>query len=121
MSPRRFDYYDNVDWNPCASEYNIIKEKPYSETEILRRSMFILALMYDNTPVLHKNRFGVVNGKLTLDETIDVVSELLVRVKLDGRMDLFQEGMKTQLKEAINSIVNSEKKNEGVDNGKSDI
>jgi hypothetical protein len=48
-------------------------------------------------------------GKLNLDETIEILTDIIVRVKFDGRMDLFQEGMKKQLKEAITSIVQSEK------------
>lgn len=106
------------DWSYYFSYEEAIDEKRLSEVELLRTSVFLLGLMQNNRVVLHKNRYGVVKGQLTLNETIEILTDIIVRVKFDGRMDLFQEGMKKQLKEAITSIVNSEKINEGIEDGK---
>lgn len=105
------------DWSYFSYEESI-DEKRLSDNELLRRSIFLLGLMPDNHVVLHKNRYGKTKGQLNLDETIEILTDIIVRVKFDGRMDLFQEGMKKQLKEAITSIVQSEKINEGTINGK---
>jgi hypothetical protein len=51
-----------------------------------------------------KNRHGP-HGKVSTKELINILTRILVEHVFDGRMKVFQEGMKWRLKGAINKIV----------------
>jgi hypothetical protein len=48
-----------------------------------------------------KNRWGEKKDNLTISEVIDLFANLLCQVKYNGRMTMFQEGMKQKLIEQI--------------------
>jgi len=51
-----------------------------------------------------KNRYGP-NGKVSTLELIDILTRILVEHVFDGRMKVFQEGMRWRIKGAIKKIV----------------
>ena len=59
-----------------------------------------------------KHRHEKREKNLSIDKTIDVMMDMLCRMIFNGRMELFQEGMKIKLCEALNEILKEGEINE---------
>ncbi len=68
------------------------------------RSNIVLYLDCKNGVYIAKNRYGP-HGKVSTKELIDILCHILCEHIFNGRMQLFQEGMKWRLKGAINRII----------------
>jgi len=65
----------------------------------------ILSIDNKNRINIIKSRFQKIKKDLNKNEVIEVLLDMLCRYLYDGCMDVFQEGMKSQLKEVINQTL----------------
>lgn len=86
-----------------------IQTYPYktgSSTTIgLYESSIALVLDYRNNINLLKHKYEKLDHDLTINRTVDIMMDMLCRMIYQGRMDLFQEGMKIKLCEAIIKVL----------------
>jgi len=53
---------------------------------------------------IYKNRYGQ-HGKNTTEELVEILSLILTEHLFNGRLKLFQAGMQTKIKTAINKVI----------------
>lgn len=81
---------------------NLIKHPTL--TERMFRANFVIFVDPRDGVHVAKNRYGP-HGKVSTKDLINVLTRILVEHIFDGRMKLFQEGMRWRLKGVINKIV----------------
>lgn len=79
-----------------------IKRPTYMEK--LYGSTLVIMVDYENGVTIEKNRHGNC-GKPSTKELVDILCHILASHVHDGRMMLFQEGLKTYLKKAVNKVL----------------
>ncbi len=75
-------------------------------TPMERTHRATIKLYVDHTDGVHiaKNRYGP-TGNVNTECLVDILSHVLAEQVFDGRMVMFQEGMKRKFKKAINKII----------------
>jgi len=86
-----------------ASELSAAR-KYSSPTQRLFRATFALYVDKDDGVRIVKNRYGEA-GKVSNSYLVDSLCDILVQQVFNGKMLVFQEGMKQQLKEGIKKII----------------
>jgi len=81
----------------AARKYN-------SPTQRLFRANFALYVDHEDGVRIVKNRYGEA-GKVSNSYLVDSLCDILVQQVFNGKMLVFQEGMKQQLKEGIKKII----------------
>jgi len=90
------------------------------------RANIILSIDHKNRISIIKNRYEKPKKDLDKNETIEILTDVLCRYLYNNCMNMFQEGMKIQLKDAIektlkggeindNNFIRRESKIDGVD------
>lgn len=72
--------------------------------EIFYTADFVLALHHKGYFETLKDRSGN-RGKITLDEAVEKIADMLATVKFEKSMDLFQESTRLKLIEVINEVL----------------
>lgn len=78
----------------------------------LYESIIAIVLDHKNQINIIKHRYASKEQNLSINTTIDVMMDMLCRMIFNGRMELFQEGMKIKLCEALNEILKEGEINE---------
>ena len=94
---------------PASNHIKLTKElrshqgltPPTSSHISIYDSTMVLSLDYHNNIQLIKNRYGQNIKDMSTDESVDIMMDMLCRMVFRGRMELFQEGMKQNLCEAV--------------------
>ena len=73
-------------------------------TERMHKADFVIFVDHRKGVHVAKNRYGP-NGEVSTKDLIEVLTRILVEHVFDGRMKVFQEGMRWRLKGAIKKIV----------------
>jgi len=76
-----------------------------SPTIGLYEAIIALSLDHLNNINLLKHRDKTIEHNMSIDRSIDIMMDMLCRMLYKGRMELFQEGMKIKLCEAINKVI----------------
>ena len=77
-------------------------------TELIYKAIYAISLSHDGKLSFIKNRYGENKKDLNPQEAIDILSDILARNLFNNRMDLFQEGVKAKLVEAIQEVMKRE-------------
>lgn len=72
--------------------------------ERMHSADFVILVDHRDGVHVAKNRYGA-HGKVSTKELINILTRILVEHVFDGRMKVFQEGMRWRLKAVINKIV----------------
>ena len=72
--------------------------------ERTHNASLIIYVDHKNGVHIAKNRYGA-TGKVCTKDLVNILCHTLAEQVFDGRMILFQEGMKKQFKKAINRII----------------
>ena len=73
----------------------------------LHESTIIISINYKNELYCLKNRTGKY-GEITLEEAKELMMDMLCKKIYDGRLDMFQDGLKRELIKAINKVIDEE-------------
>ena len=73
-------------------------------TDRMHRANFVIFVDHRDGVHVAKNRYGP-HGKVSTKELVNLLTRILVEHVFDGRMKVFQEGMRWRLKAVINKIV----------------
>ena len=65
----------------------------------------IISIDYNSRLNLIKDRFRPKKGDISLFEAVEIFSDMLCQAAFDGRMEIFQEGMKIQLIDTITKTI----------------
>lgn len=65
------------------------------------KANIIVSIDYKSKLNVIKNRYSPEKGNISLYEAVEIFSDMLSQAAFDGRMDMFQEGMKIQLIDTI--------------------
>ena len=77
-----------------------------------KRDYIIIGIDNQSKINIMKNIFKPKKGELSLYEAVEIFSEMLSKAAFDGKMDMFQEGMKIQLIDAITKTIKGGVKHE---------
>lgn len=72
--------------------------------EKLYRANIVLFVDHEKGVMIEKNRYGQ-TGKPTTDELVDILCHILADHAYDGRMKIFQAGLKKFLKRAVKNVL----------------
>lgn len=75
-----------------------------TQSELLYNANLAIYVDHKNGVMIHKNRWGP-HGKVNTSELIEILCRVLVEHIFDGRMKMFQEGMRKRLQYAMKRIV----------------
>ena len=81
-----------------------IRIKHPTLTERMHSANFVIFVDHRKGVHVAKNRYGP-HGEVSTKELINILTRILVEHVFDGRMKVFQEGMRWRLKGVINKIV----------------
>jgi len=84
-----------------GGSYAIASTSGHSGNQKMYEANIVISLDHKNRINIIKSRFEKPKSNLNKDEIIEVLIDTLCKYLYDGRMDVFQEGMKIQLKDAV--------------------
>lgn len=73
--------------------------------ELIYNAIYAISLGHDGKLSFIKNRYGENKKDLNPQEAIDILCDILARNLFNNRLDLFQEGVKAKLVEAIQEVI----------------
>ena len=83
---------------------NPFKIKHPTMMECIHNATVIIYIDHKDGVNIHKNRYGP-TGKVCTKDLVNILCHTLAEQVFDGRMIMFQEGMKKKFKKAINKII----------------
>lgn len=89
------------DSSPTTNPYKI---KHPTMRERMHSANVIIYIDHREGVFVHKNRYGP-TGKICTNDLVNILCHTLAEQVFDGRMIVFQEGMKKKFKKAINKII----------------
>jgi len=118
IDPRVFDsmmkkkFHSKISIDGCSPSgggggtgARVIRIKHPTLTERMHRANFVIFVDRRDGVHVAKNRSSGKTGNVSTKELINILTRILVEHIFDGRMKVFQEGMRWRLKGAINKIV----------------
>jgi len=103
MMKRKFRTKSDLDASGGSSSRSLNIKRPTFTERMHSANMVIFVDRKDGVHVA-KNRYGP-HGKVPTKDLINLLTRILVEHVFDGRMRVFQEGMRIRLKGAIKKIV----------------
>ena len=84
--------------------YNVA-DRSTSSKRMLYEATCVMSLHHDGYFEILKNRTTGTRGKISLDEAVEHMADMLAKAKFGKSMDMFQEGMKMKLVEVIHEVL----------------
>ena len=76
-----------------------------SGKRMLYEATSVISLHHDGYFEILKNRESGKRGKISMEEAVEHIADMLAKVKFGKSMDMFQEGMRIKLIEVINEVL----------------